>query len=104
MKHSEAIEILCQELGVTDRWPFGPMREETLLIDYLDAMRRGGAVTNVEAKKEFLLTFEEPIYYEENFYDKLAVEESYARVRQFAAMEPVVSVELPSIDEMNLDD
>ena len=102
MKGSEAIEILCQELGVTDRSPFGPQREESLLIDYLDAMRRGGSVKNVEAKREFLLTFEDPIYYEENFYNKAGVRASFANVQAFAAMEPVVSVELPSIEDMNL--
>lgn len=104
MNGREAIDVLCRELGVVDRSPFGPQREESLLIDFIDAMHKGGVVTNAEAKREFLLTFEEPVYYEENFYCTEGAEDSYERVRAFAAMEPVVPVKLTPIGDMNLDD
>ena len=77
------------------------MREESLLSAYLDALRRGDSVANAEAKEEFLELFE-TVYCEENFYSDDGASKSFADVRELAAMEPVVSVELPSIEEMNL--
>ena len=98
----EAIERLGNELGVVDSDLLTPQREERLLRAYLDAVRSGKTVTNAEAKREFLEIFEEPIYFEENFYSEQGVLDAFELARTFGAMEPVVSLSFPSLEDMDL--
>ncbi|MDK8664733.1 MULTISPECIES: hypothetical protein [Corynebacterium] len=102
MLFREAIEQLNDELGVVDNNYLSPQREERLLRAYLNAVRSGKTVTNAEAKREFLEIFEEPIYFEENFYSPQGVLDAFELARTFGAMEPVVSLKLPSLEEMDL--
>ena len=98
----EAIERLGDELGVVDSDLLTPQREERLLHAYLDAARAGKTVTNAEAKSKFLGIFEEPIYFEENFYCERGVIDVFTAAREFAAMTPVVSLRLPPLEEIDL--
>lgn len=102
MLFREAIEQLSNELGVVDNDLLTPQREERLLHAYLDAARTGKTVANAEAKKSFLEIFEGPIYFEENFYCERGVIDVFTAAREFAAMTPVVSLRLPSLEEMDL--
>lgn len=102
MLFREAIEQLNDELGVVDNDLLTPQREERLLHAYLDAVRTGKTVTNAEAKKSFLEIFEEPIYFEENFYCEPGVIDVFTAAREFAAMTPVVSLRFPSLEEIDL--
>lgn len=102
MLFREAIEQLNDELGVVDNNYLSPQREERLLRAYLDAVRAGKTVTNAEAKQEFLEIFEEPIYFEENFYSQRGVLKAFELARTFGAMEPVVSLNFPSLEDMDL--
>lgn len=102
MLFHEAIDQLSAELGVFDHNLLSPRHEERLLVAYIDEMKRGGKVTNLEAKQEFLEIFEEPIYYEENFYSEIGVRNAFALAKEFAEMEPVVTLEFPALKEMDL--
>lgn len=102
MLFREAIEQLNDELGVVDNNYLSPQREERLLRAYLSAVRSGKTVTNPEAKREFLEIFEEPIYFEENFYSPQGVLNAFELARTFGAMEPVVSLNFPSLEDMDL--
>lgn len=102
MLFHEAIEKLNDDLGVVDNNRLTPQREERLLRAYLDAARAGKIVTDVEAKKEFLEIFEEPIYFEENFYSEQGVLDAFELAREFGAIEPVVSLNFPALEDMDL--
>lgn len=102
MDFDDAIDQLNNELGVIDNDLLTPQREERLLRAYLDAVRLGKAVTNVEAKREFLEIFEEPIYFEENFYSEEGVLDAFAAAREFGAIEPVVSLKFPALENLDL--
>ncbi|PFG28316.1 hypothetical protein [Corynebacterium renale] len=102
MLFHEAIDQLSVELGAFDHNLLSPRYEERLLVAYIDAMKCGRKVTNLEAKREFLGIFEEPIYYEENFYSEIGVRDAFALAEEFAEMEPVVPLEFPTIEDMDL--
>lgn len=102
MDFDDAIDQLNNETGVVDNDYLSPQREERLLRAYLDAVRSGKTVTNSEAKREFLEIFEEPIYFEENFYSEQGVLDAFELARTFGAMEPVVSLNFPSLEDMDL--
>lgn len=102
MDFDDAIDQLNNETGVVDNDYLSPQREERLLRAYLDAVRSGKTVTNAEAKSKFLEIFEEPIYFEENFYCERGVIDVFTAAREFAAMTPVVSLRLPPLEEIDL--
>ncbi|OHO31325.1 hypothetical protein HMPREF2656_10265 [Corynebacterium sp. HMSC034B08] len=93
----DAEQHLMEEFGVEDRHPANELRSVYLLGDFVDACELG-VVPDKEIKKSYLALWEDPDeWFDDSLFTIPAVELLYTGVRQFAAMEPPVDVNLPSI-------
>lgn len=98
MNPFDAAELLMDQLRVSDAGlDCNPYRMDELVGRFMDSQR----VPRSEIKEAFLSLWEDPYnWFFEDLYTDRAVEILYGSIRQFAAMEPAVEVNLPSIKEL----
>ncbi|UBI08605.1 hypothetical protein LA324_09765 [Corynebacterium coyleae] len=99
MNYFEAEEMLMKDLQVSVRHPFSPVRDEVLLRDCIKASEEG-RIPDREAKRIWVEEWEEPIKYDVDIYSRESLADVFRAVEQFASMEPVVKVNLPSLDAL----
>lgn len=94
----DAEQLLMQEFGVVDGNPADELRSVHLLGNFVEACELG-VVPDKETKKSYLALWEDPDeWFDDSLFTIPAVELLYTGVRQFAAMEPPVDVNLPAIE------